>query len=93
MVMSIYPAVKTEVPTHTYRHTHTIQINKWKLNLFEAILLSPFFNINLKWHVSLLYIKQISSKDLLFSTGNYTQCYKIVYKGKESEKEHTHMYN
>ena len=31
-----------------------------------------------------LYIKQISKKDLLYSTGNYIQY--ITYSGKESEK-------
>ena len=34
---------------------------------------------------TLLYIKQIN-KDLLYSTGNYTQYFVIMYKGEESEK-------
>ena len=34
----------------------------------------------------LLYIKQITNKDLLYSTGNYTQYFVINYKRKESEK-------
>ena len=34
-----------------------------------------------------LYIKQIINKDLLYSTGNSTQCSVITYMGKESEKE------
>ena len=29
-----------------------------------------------------------NSKDLLYSTGNYTQYFVITYKGKESEKEY-----
>ena len=42
------------------------------------------FGIN---RYTLLYIKQINNKDLLYSTGNYTQCFVISYKGKESEKK------
>ena len=40
----------------------------------------------------LLYIKQISNKDLLYSTGNYTQYLVITYNGKEYEKEYIYMY-
>ena len=35
-----------------------------------------------------VHIKQISSKNLLHSTGNYIQYSVITYKGKESEKEY-----
>ena len=31
---------------------------------------------------------EITNKDLLYSTGNYTQYFVITYKGKESEKEY-----
>ena len=41
----------------------------------------------------LLHIKWINNKDLLYSTGNYTQYLVITYDGKESEKEYTYMYN
>ena len=34
----------------------------------------------------LLYVKQISNKDLLYSTGNCIQYRVINYNGKESEK-------
>ena len=37
---------------------------------------------------TLLYIKLINNKDLLYSTGDYTQYFVITYKGKESEKEY-----
>ena len=37
---------------------------------------------------TLLYIKQIISKDLLYSTRNYIQYFVITYKGKESEKKY-----
>ena len=33
---------------------------------------------------TLLYIKQIINKDLLYSTENYTQYFLMTYKGKES---------
>ena len=36
---------------------------------------------------TLLYIKQIINKDLLYSTGNATQYSVIIYMGKECEKE------
>ena len=35
---------------------------------------------------TLLYIKYINNKDLLYSTGNSTQYSVITYMGKESEK-------
>jgi len=35
----------------------------------------------------LLYIKEITNKALLYSTGNDIQYLKITYNGKESEKE------
>ena len=42
------------------------------------------FGINI---YMLLHIKEKTNKDLLHSTGNYTQYFVIAYKGKESEKE------
>ena len=35
--------------------------------------------------------KKITNKDLLYSTGNYTQYFVITYKGKESEKEYIYI--
>ena len=31
------------------------------------------------------------NKDLLYSTGSYTQYFVITYKGKESEEEHIYI--
>ena len=42
---------------------------------------------------TLLYIKQINNKDLLYSTENYVQYFVITYNGKESEKGYICMYN
>ena len=36
---------------------------------------------------TLLYVKQIINKDLLYNTGNSTQYSVITYMGKESGKE------
>ena len=39
---------------------------------------------------TLLHIKQINNKDLLYSTGNYTQYPALTYNGKRrSKKEYT----
>ena len=37
---------------------------------------------------TLLYVKYRTNKDLLYSTGNYSQYFVITYTGKESEKEY-----
>ena len=43
---------------------------------------------------TLLYIKQITNKDLLCSRGNSTQCSVMVYMGKQSKKSgYTYMDN
>ena len=47
------------------------------------------FGINI---YTLLYIKQITNKELLYSTGNCTQHSIITYTGKESEKEWIYVY-
>ena len=41
---------------------------------------------------TLLYIKQITNKDLLYSTGNSTQYSVMTYMGKESKKEWIYVY-
>ena len=41
---------------------------------------------------TLLYIKQIINKDLLYSTGNGIQYSVLTYMGKESEKERIYAY-
>ena len=41
---------------------------------------------------TLLYLKQITNKDLLYSTGNTAQYCVIAYMEKEFEKEQIHMY-
>ena len=41
---------------------------------------------------TLLYIKWINSKDLVYGTGNHNQHLIIVYDGRESEKEYLYLY-
>ena len=41
---------------------------------------------------TLIYIKQITNKDLLYSTGNSIQYIIITYNGKDSEKEYIRVY-
>ena len=41
---------------------------------------------------TLLYIKQIINKDLVYSTGNSTQYSVITDMGKDSDKEQAHVY-
>ena len=41
---------------------------------------------------TLLYIKQLTKKDLLYSTGNSTQYSVMTYMGKESNKEWIYVY-
>ena len=46
------------------------------------------FGINI--HL-LPYIKYITNKDLLYSTGNYTEYFVTTYKVKESDKEDIYL--
>ena len=41
---------------------------------------------------TLLYIRQITNKHLLYSTGNSTQYSVMAYMGKESKKEWIYVY-
>ena len=41
---------------------------------------------------TLLYIKQITNKDLVYSIGNSTQYSVMTYMGKESKKEWIYVY-
>ena len=41
---------------------------------------------------TLLYVKQINNKDLLYCTRNYIRYLVITYNGKESEKESIYIY-
>ena len=47
---------------------------------------------NLRLIDTLLYIKYVNSKNLLYSTGNYIQCLVLTYNTKEWGKEHIYTY-
>ena len=52
---------------------------------------NPSLATNLLIRYTLLYMKEINNKDLLYITGNYSQYLIITYNGKESEKEYIYM--
>ena len=49
--------------------------------------------VNTTERLTLLYIRQITNKDLLYRTGNSTQYSLITYTRKLSKKEYMLMYN
>ena len=70
-------------------------LSQWCLS-YPLALLSPFA-FNLSQHqgldiYTLLYIKQITNKDLLPSTGNTTQYSTITYMGTESKRDRIYVY-
>ena len=67
--------------------TYKIESQKYK-----TVLWLPGKRGGEKWETEidvdiLLYIKQVTDKDLLYSTGNSTQYYVMAYKEKEFNKE------
>ena len=62
----------------------------WRTNLW-------FVKEGVNWEIgidiyTLLYIKQITNKDLMYSTGNSTQYSAMAYMGKQSRKEQMYVY-
>ena len=55
----------------------------------KGVEINQEFGIN---RYTLIYIKQINNKDLLYSTRNHIQYLVITYNGKESEKEYIYIY-
>ena len=73
---------KTEVDPQTQK------INLW-LPKGKGGEINQEFEINI---YTVLYIKQINNKGLLYYTGNYTQYFVITDNGKEYEKEWIYIY-
>ena len=73
---------KTEIDPQTQKTNSWLQRGKGRG-------INQQFEIN---RYKLLYIKQITNKDLLYSTENYIQYFVIAYNGKESEKEYVYTY-
>ena len=61
------------------------------LTLLQLVCLDVVrkFEINM---YTLLYLKWITNKDLLYSTANSTQCYVAVWKGGEFGGERIHVF-
>ena len=66
---------KTEIDPQTY------ETNLWLPKGQGGV--NQEFEINIH---ALLYIKQITNKDLLYSTGNYIQYSIITYSGRELKR-------
>ena len=61
----------------------------WKTNLWLPQGMGGRVNQELGINIyTVLYIKQINNKDLLYSIGNYIQYLVTTYDGRESEKEY-----
>ena len=69
------------VQKHSHRHRKQTMVTKGERE--GGGINQEEYGINM---YKLLYIKQISNKDLLYSTGNYIQHHVITYNGKLSEK-------
>ena len=61
-------------------------LNCLKSNTNELIYKTNIFTDFENKHGTLLYIKQITNKDLLYNTGNFAQHSVINYRGNKSEK-------
>ena len=72
----------TRVASYDSDLRHRKQIYSYQRG--KGVRINQEFAINI---FTLLYVKLITNKDLLYNAGNYTQCFVITYKGKESEKE------
>ena len=61
--------------------------------MFTRVERGPGINWEIRTDVyTLLYIKQITNNDLLYSTGNATQYSVMTYLGKESKKACIYAY-
>ena len=65
------------------KETQTLKTNLWLLKEKGAGRINQELERNI---YTLPYIKQIANKDLLYSTGKFTQYLIITCNGKESEK-------
>ena len=75
---------KIEIELQVQKKTYCYKGGKW-------------WQVEINWETginlyTLLYIKQITIKNLLCSTGNSTQYSVMTYMGKDSKKEWIYMY-
>ena len=77
-----YNEVIYKTETDSKRMNLWLSKGRWKRGIKSE------YEINI---CTLLYIKQIINRDLLYSTGKYTQYFIITNKEKESEEEYICM--
>ena len=76
-------------PKQKETHRHRKQIYGYQKGKRGRGGLNQEFGINT---YTLLHVKEIFNKDLLFSIRNYTQYFVTKYKEKYSENTHTHTH-
>ena len=70
--------------------TFTLTWKNGYFHEFNLLILSIKQNCRVGTDIyTLAYIKLINNKDLLYSTGNFSQYPRMIYVGKESKKEWT----
>ena len=71
------------------------QTQTWRMNLWLLVREGWEEGIVREFRMdiyTLLYLKWITTKDLLYSTGNSAQCYVAAWMGEEFEAEWIHVY-
>ena len=76
---------KTEIDSQTQENKKNLMVTKGE----RGVGISQAFGTN---RYTLLYIKYISNKTLLYSTGNYSQYLILTCNGKEFEKKKIYIY-
>ena len=72
----------------TLRHTDK---DLWLPGLGEGLEIGIVRKFEMNMYTP-LYLKWITNKDLLYSTGNSAQCYVAAWMGKKFGGEWTHVY-
>ena len=80
--------LKNDTNELIYTTEAVLQISKTNLWLPKGKRWGEEINQELEMNIhTLLYIRQITNKDILYSTGNSTQYSEVTSKRKESKKE------
>ena len=91
--INYFKSKKKKKGTNKLIYKTEIESQMWKTNL--QLPGGKWAGINWETEIDIhtrLYIKQITNKDLLYSTGNSTQYSVMAYMGKESKKEWIYVY-
>ena len=85
--------LKNDTNELIYTTEAVLQISKTNLWLPKGKRWGEEINQELEMNIhTLLYIRQITNKDILYSTGNSTQYSEVTSKRKESKKEWIYVY-